>query len=607
MANLENACQCLTCTETSAEQLLQNWKEHDLEQWKAASLLWFCSVLNSECKKNNVEISSDCDSNWLENRLEKVIAQGLESGYFCDGCLKECFEMESLETIGLLSSSTQWTRRAIRTNTRLFYTQEKFNLLREETEGFAKLITDLLSFHKSWDLMTIQRSRLVSLVGCFDLDPNRVIDLIWNASAFRDESSGELLSLLSAFRSDYISQILGFKFQNCIWNKAGAVGEEGEALESIFSPISIENSFVPSSEIFPLVEVAAEALNRQLIRLCDIWPHLSPEDPLHFTKMLEFNELVEKHTSEFGVVSLSGGESNASSRTHRTDLNVYEDLEQGPFTEGLFPKVELVCALLERGSWEVFMDCMKIWMSSEKIVDFGQQLCSHPRYRSILISIAERVLEKFLGKVLLLSNSSSRDSSFIKMSDERLMNLFGLQSLEDLVYYKGGQQRYHLIVYILLSLGPYAKQSSRCLFFLCRFVQKLLSGGCQLRNLGLKLLIEVIFPATSCIKGNSALFLELWRTVCILPFNERYQVYYLVRHSIKQEYNIVRRANSWINFETRRVLRRLAKENVKQFGRWLGKICNGIKYSSIVVCFAQLFKRQSTGSCRMYIGTSSKL
>ncbi|GJQ10669.1 hypothetical protein GpartN1_g2460.t1 [Galdieria partita] len=586
MANFETSCKCFADTETSAEQLLNSWKEQGLKEWESASVLWFFSVLSSECKRNNVQVASDYDCDWLERRIETILSQGQKIGYFSEECLKECLEMESLESSGLLSSSTQWTRRAIRTNTRLFYTQEKFNLLREETEGFSKLITDLLSSTRSWDLVTKQHTRLVSLVGCFDLDPNRVIDLIWDASAFCNEKCGDLLSLMSAFRSDYISQILGFKFQNCQWDTISVCAETEEAItfDSTFSPVSAANSAVSCSEIFVLVEVTAEALSRRLIRLCDIWPHMSPEDSVHFTRLTVFFEHVDKITAEFGVVSLSGGESsNLSSRASHSEqpLKAYEEFEQGPFAEGAFAKIELICALLERGSWDVVVDCIRILADSgqDKLEDFGQQLCAHPRYRNALIAIVEQVLEKFLGKTLSLSLSTSfsTSSSFLKLSDERLMEVFGLQDLEELLHRnpKDKEQRYHVLVYILLSLGPYAKQSCRCLFLLCRFVQQLLNSNYRVRNVGLRLLIEVIFPAMSCMKGNPALSIELWRTVSMLSFDERYQVYYLVRHSVKQEYSLVRRSNSWTNFETRRVLRRLAKENVKQFGRWLGKICNG--------------------------------
>jgi len=69
----------------------------------------------------------------------------------------------------------------IRVNTTMVYKQNKFNLLREESEGYAKLITTLNRFgadaiseaSAAEEIKTVQ-----SLIGYFDLDPNRVFDLL---------------------------------------------------------------------------------------------------------------------------------------------------------------------------------------------------------------------------------------------------------------------------------------------------------------------------------------------------------------------------------------------------------------------------------------------
>ena len=66
-------------------------------------------------------------------------------------------------------------------NTKLVYNQQKYNLLREESEGYAKVLTVLNNFGAT---ALSERSTpdvvvaLQSLIGCFDLDPNRVFDLV---------------------------------------------------------------------------------------------------------------------------------------------------------------------------------------------------------------------------------------------------------------------------------------------------------------------------------------------------------------------------------------------------------------------------------------------
>ena len=56
---------------------------------------------------------------------------------------------------------------------RLFYKQQKFNLLREEIEGYSKLTTELYECSKPEETL----ENIKSLIGCFNIDPNRVLDI----------------------------------------------------------------------------------------------------------------------------------------------------------------------------------------------------------------------------------------------------------------------------------------------------------------------------------------------------------------------------------------------------------------------------------------------
>ena len=74
------------------------------------------------------------------------------------------------------------------------YKQNKFNLLREQSEGFSKLITEVISAlpppHSPATGLPLDPSsinpervrpiwkRILSLIGYFDLDPNRALDVI---------------------------------------------------------------------------------------------------------------------------------------------------------------------------------------------------------------------------------------------------------------------------------------------------------------------------------------------------------------------------------------------------------------------------------------------
>src|SRR5579862_5283459 len=100
----------------------------------------------------------------------------------------ELLDRNILQEMGLISSSQILSTRSVRINTGLLYKQQKFNLLREDNEGYAKLSHELnlamseLPKGRALDLeeMTARCEELLTvvnaLIGYFELDPNRVLD-----------------------------------------------------------------------------------------------------------------------------------------------------------------------------------------------------------------------------------------------------------------------------------------------------------------------------------------------------------------------------------------------------------------------------------------------
>lgn len=63
--------------------------------------------------------------------------------WLSDALIKERLEIDTLQDCSLLKTKKIFYTRFIKVKTKLFYKQQKFNLLREESEGYAKLITEL--------------------------------------------------------------------------------------------------------------------------------------------------------------------------------------------------------------------------------------------------------------------------------------------------------------------------------------------------------------------------------------------------------------------------------------------------------------------------------
>ncbi|KZW03863.1 hypothetical protein EXIGLDRAFT_715906 [Exidia glandulosa HHB12029] len=105
-----------------------------------------------------------------------------------------------LVLVGLVNNKAALEKKEVQTKTRLFYRQNKFNLLREQSEGYTKLSVELIASigpaHSSDDAKPVESpehiraraaevwDKVVSLVGYFDLDPNRVLDIILDVFSY---------------------------------------------------------------------------------------------------------------------------------------------------------------------------------------------------------------------------------------------------------------------------------------------------------------------------------------------------------------------------------------------------------------------------------------
>lgn len=122
--------------------------------------------------------------------------------------LKLSLELDKLNLFRL-TQQDDFTKRIKRINTQRYYTQHKFNLIREENEGYSKLLTFL---HQPKLTGSNPLSVISSTIGLFSLDPNRVFDLLLDACEFEPSKYLLLQNLFREFKSEDISRILRFKF-----------------------------------------------------------------------------------------------------------------------------------------------------------------------------------------------------------------------------------------------------------------------------------------------------------------------------------------------------------------------------------------------------------
>ncbi|KAJ1736418.1 THO2 plays a role in transcriptional elongation [Coemansia sp. Benny D160-2] len=258
--------------------------------------------------------ASEGDDRWVGEQLRHAelrkslvkLAKGLIThNVVSQDLAKEQLDPDILEQVGTIPSAPAFTRKYIRLNTALNFKQTKFNLISEQSEGFSKLVTliqssmagiapqklsaDILEHVNSnaitqqpmsdaHDTAVIRALRslpdiqhrvgcllidIQRLIGVFNIDPNRVVDIIIDCfmSSVRFYW-GFYIALLDASpwckgpaESKKVAHLVGWKLQ--------------------FYINGPESDYRYTDE---LSTVAALLISHGLIRLVDLYPMVEPED-----------------------------------------------------------------------------------------------------------------------------------------------------------------------------------------------------------------------------------------------------------------------------------------------------------------------------------------
>lgn len=123
-------------------------------------------------------------------------------------------------------------------------------MLREENEGFAKLITQLNQEVTANFTAENLLQDTKSLIGCFNLDPNRVLDIILEAFELRTELADIFMELLKSYTNDpkVLCEILGFKFSHYYKNK-----EPTPMNLYIVTALLLQHNIIQLDDIYPWV------------------------------------------------------------------------------------------------------------------------------------------------------------------------------------------------------------------------------------------------------------------------------------------------------------------------------------------------------------------
>eukprot|EP01051_Picozoa_sp_SAG22_P021221 SAG22_NODE_4598_length_1221_cov_1.030303_2_plen_348_part_01 len=198
--------------------------------------------------------------------LAALVQRALAQGWVAADTLKARLEPELLKESGVIEATPVFLRRVLKVKTAIMFTQKKFNLLREESEGYSKVVAELCQGKAGVTVATAPAifEHIQALIGYFDLDPNRCFDLVLDA--FEQDSSNRdaFVALVLLFQPSpaCVAQVVGFKFRSCAKAFAAAAADAARPLPT---PTSLQR-------------LAAVLISTSQLRVEDLYIHLSPTD-----------------------------------------------------------------------------------------------------------------------------------------------------------------------------------------------------------------------------------------------------------------------------------------------------------------------------------------
>lgn len=212
------------------------------------------------------------------------------------GLLKATLELSTLTMLGLIKDEDGHQKRLVKLNTGVVYKQQKYNLEREETEGYAKLIVLLRSMPDGPAQVDFVVQSVLAIIGQFDLEPNRVMDIVLDCFE-QQPSNVSFVALLKHFKPAYIVHVLGFKFR--LYQSRMAV--DGVSSSSPTPPLY---EVVPPS----LTLLAATLVAQHLVELDALLPYLTPSLEETAAALKAKEDAVRKHLQSIsGLNEFLGG------------------------------------------------------------------------------------------------------------------------------------------------------------------------------------------------------------------------------------------------------------------------------------------------------------
>ncbi|KAI6218881.1 THO complex subunit 2 [Aphelenchoides besseyi] len=458
----------------------------------------------------------------------------------------------------------------IKSKTKIYYKQIKFNLFREENEGYAKLVTELLSVEMK-DNVDVLFSRLSQLIGTFNLDPNRTVDVIIDCFSCNSSCHRVYINLLKAmnFEVEVVKKIVLLKFimfKNC-----------EQTTNSMYRVIAMlcAIGILDIREIFAAIHPPRAKLvemHRELKKLTT--KRVNKAETISTIAAYQLEEQTTNGNAMNMALNDNYSSSSSSNATRSFSSVVYaQEIEDRKICGDFFDersnlernqKLGLLLAAVEIGSWSVARQLFPLFPD-------GFPLALSRRLANGLCELLEYIIYPLYNSVVHVPwpNSVRRPKNWDGVFFEKPDRLHKWADLKPCV------------LPIVRILGPYIGINNIIRSKFIRLLGKFFDdenaqsepNRQEIANLILHIVDFSLLPSASFGDSTYSYVDELWKILKHVPYEKRYMMYGRWKgiHSTDC-YGLQLHAGK-ITGQMKYVMKRLSKETVKVCGRQLGKIC----------------------------------
>ncbi|GAO48034.1 hypothetical protein G7K_2222-t1 [Saitoella complicata NRRL Y-17804] len=540
----------------------------------------------------------------------------------------EYLSVPLLSKLGWLNTPAPiFEKKVVRANTSALYKQQKYNLLREENEGFSKLLTILLDSSKDKrdagsGSAKEKMNEVKAVIGYFNLDPNRVLDVIvdvgveacadryqyfldllrespwWPSSSRRDspllweeKSAEEKKAFLAELAADpgvlardalhshdgnsLAAQLLGFKFR-------------------YYQPSTISPQPEPTPE--SLYMFTALLIKEGFVSLTALWPYLSTTDEeLQKEEGKWKAEMGDKALAAKGnALAMAGGlgeepaGGSAPTRTTKDGDDVEMEDEQVGSAEEVVPmaeppqqKIALLKALLAVGALSQAMYVLG---------RFPFLTATHPEIADGVMRLVDWMIEP-LYSPLSVKSQLGFDVTAGEADEREVKRVFestpgrGTPRQKLVFFYEEwrrgvfqietGEEFLSVVIPLLRVVGIRIYRDVKLIVKICRIGCHMLAESSKptevVRKKWLDIARQFLIPSVSLMELNPGAVDAIWDVIKVYRYEERFALYGEWQTLMYKRHPELKLQLVLSEKETKGIMRRIGKGREKLFGRVLAK------------------------------------